>query len=82
RFNNALSLVTVTAAQMLTVLEHAVAATTATGTPGQFAQIGGIAFSFDIDYPAGNRVQSAALIDDNGHPYMTLVQNGELVIDP
>lgn len=82
RFNNALSLVTVTATQMLAVLEHAVAATTATGTPGQFAQIGGIAFSFDMDYPAGNRIQSAALIDESGQPFMTLVQNSELVVDP
>jgi predicted extracellular nuclease/2',3'-cyclic-nucleotide 2'-phosphodiesterase (5'-nucleotidase family) len=82
RFNNALSLVTVTAAQMLQVLEHAVKATTATATPGQFAQIGGIAYSFDIDNPAGNRVQSAALIDENGNAIMALVENGELVVDP
>jgi VCBS repeat-containing protein len=82
RFNNALSLVTVTADQMLQVLEHAVRATTATATPGQFAQIGGISYSFDKDLPAGNRVLSAALIDENGNPFMTLVANGELVVDP
>ncbi|MEY9180017.1 ExeM/NucH family extracellular endonuclease [Bradyrhizobium sp. USDA 313] len=82
RFNNALSMVTVTADQLLEVLEHAVAATTATATPGQFAQVGGIAFSFDKDLPAGNRVQSAALIDDNGNPVLALVANGELVVDP
>lgn len=82
RFNNALSMVTVTADQLLKVLEHAVAATTATATPGQFAQVGGIAFSFDKDLPAGNRVQSAALIDDNGNPVLALVANGELVVDP
>lgn len=82
RFNNALSMVTVTADQLLEVLEHAVAATTATATPGQFAQVGGIAFSFDMDLPAGNRVQSAALIDDNGNPVLALVANGELVVDP
>lgn len=82
RFNNALSLVTVTAEQMLLVLEHAVRATTATATPGQFAQIGGIAYSFDKDLPAGQRVLSAALIDEDGNPYMALVENGELVVDP
>lgn len=82
RFNNALSLVTVTATQMLAVLEHAVAATANGATPGQFAQIGGIAYSFDKDNPAGNRVQSAALIDENGNPFMVLVENGELVVDP
>jgi predicted extracellular nuclease/2',3'-cyclic-nucleotide 2'-phosphodiesterase (5'-nucleotidase family) len=82
RFNNALSLVTVTAAQLLLVLEHAVKATAAGATPGQFAQIGGIAFSFDADLPAGDRVRSAAIIDENGNPVLTLVENGELVIDP
>jgi len=82
RFNNALSLVTVTASQLLQVLEHAVAATTASAMPGQFGQIGGIAFSFDIDNPAGNRVQSAALIDANGNPTLALVENGDLVVDP
>ncbi|MFD2185046.1 ExeM/NucH family extracellular endonuclease, partial [Rhodoplanes azumiensis] len=82
RFNNALSLVTVTAAQLLQVLEHAVAATTATATPGQFAQIGGISFSFDKDLPAGNRVQSAAILDEDGNPILALVRNSELVVDP
>ncbi|MFC5067310.1 ExeM/NucH family extracellular endonuclease [Flaviflagellibacter deserti] len=82
RFNNALSLVTVTAAQLLLVLEHAVAATTSTATPGQFAQIGGVSFSFDDDLPTGQRVLSAALIDENGNPTMALVENGELVVDP
>ncbi|KAA5599559.1 ExeM/NucH family extracellular endonuclease [Blastochloris sulfoviridis] len=82
RFNNSLSLVTVTAAQLLLVLEHAVAATTATATPGQFAQIGGIAYSFDKDLPAGSRVLSAALLNEDGVPTVALVQNGELVVDP
>lgn len=82
RFNNALSLITVTAAQLLQVLEHAVAATTATSQPGQFAQIGGIAFSFDRTQPAGNRVQSASLIDDDGNAILGLVRDGELAVDP
>lgn len=82
RFNNALSLITVTSAQLLQVLEHAVAATTATATPGQFAQIGGISYSFDKDLPAGNRVISASLIDEDGNPIMALVRDGELVVDP
>ncbi|BCJ89619.1 hypothetical protein IZ6_03540 [Terrihabitans soli] len=82
RFNNALSLVTVTAEQLLLVLEHAVRATTATATPGQFAQIGGIAYSFDMDLPPGNRVLSAALIDENGNPTIALVEDGELVANP
>ncbi|GGC53361.1 choice-of-anchor I family protein [Chelatococcus reniformis] len=81
RFNNALSLITVTPEQMLEVLEHAVEATAAGATPGQFAQIGGISYSFDKDLPAGERVVSAALIDDNGVPTTVIVRDGEVVDD-
>ena len=79
RFNNALSLITVTLEQLLAVLEHAVAATAPGATPGQFAQIGGIGFSYDPDRPAGKRVVSASLIDEAGHPTRALVQDGAVV---
>jgi 2',3'-cyclic-nucleotide 2'-phosphodiesterase (5'-nucleotidase family) len=42
RFNNQLSLVTLTASGLRSILEHAVAGTTATATPGQFAQVAGV----------------------------------------
>ncbi|GAB6844584.1 hypothetical protein JCM2811A_35860 [Methylorubrum rhodinum] len=79
RFNNALSLVTLTPEQLLAVLEHAVAATAPGATPGQFAQIGGISFSYDADRPAGERVVSAALIDEAGNPTRALVEDGAVV---
>lgn len=63
RFNNALSLVTLTRAQLKEVIEHAVAATATGSTPGQFGQWGGISFSFDPAFPAGSRVRFAALTD-------------------
>ncbi|ETW13039.1 alkaline phosphatase [Roseivivax marinus] len=49
RFDNGLTLLTITPEGLIQLLEHAVAATdTAAGnTPGQFAQIGGLRFSFD-----------------------------------
>ena len=47
RFNNDLALVTLSATELKDVLEHAVAATSPDSTPGQFAQVGGISFSFD-----------------------------------
>ncbi|WP_342150346.1 choice-of-anchor I family protein [Methylorubrum sp. SB2] len=81
RFNNALSLITVTADQLLAVLEHAVAATAPGATPGQFAQIGGISYSYDPDLPAGQRVVSASLIDEAGNPTRTLVEDGAVVAD-
>jgi predicted extracellular nuclease/2',3'-cyclic-nucleotide 2'-phosphodiesterase (5'-nucleotidase family) len=96
RFNNALSLVTLTPEQLLIVLEHAVAATGPGQTPGQFGQIGGIQFSFDATQTAqvltgnpgtgqatvtteGNRILSAALVDENGELLQTIIENGEVV---
>ncbi len=92
RFNNALSLITLTPQQLLEVLEHAVSATAPGATPGQFGQIGGIAYSFDATRTAqvlssangavvtpGDRVLSAALIDENGEVIQKLVENGEVV---
>ena len=81
RFNNGLTLLTLTAAQLVTVLEHAVAATGPGNTPGQFAQVSGINFSFDVTQPAGSRVQSAVIVDGDGTPVDVLVQDGALAGD-
>ena len=53
RFNNELSLLTVTAEELKQIVEHGVAATEPGATPGQFSQIGGMAFSFD---PTGEAI--------------------------
>ena len=94
RFNNNLSLVTLSASELERVLEHAVAAAAPGATPGQFAQIGGVSFSYDATRQAqtldangnvtreGQRILSAAIIDDQGYLIDTLVQNGQLVGDP
>lgn len=82
KFNNGLTLITLTAEQLLQVLEHGVAATAEGATPGQFPQVGGIAFSFDPGQPAGSRIQSAAILDDGGNAVLALVENGELAVDP
>jgi 2',3'-cyclic-nucleotide 2'-phosphodiesterase (5'-nucleotidase family) len=58
RFNNGLTLLTVTAMELKDLLEHGVAATEPGATPGRFPQVGGLRFSFDPDAPAripGNR---------------------------
>ncbi len=81
RFNNELSLLTLTAAQLLTVIEHAVARSQPGSTPGQFAQVAGLAFSFDISQPLGSRVRSLVLTSANGNPTDIVAQNGELVGD-
>jgi 2',3'-cyclic-nucleotide 2'-phosphodiesterase (5'-nucleotidase family) len=56
RFNNGLVMVTVTAEQLLELVEHAVAATGEGATPGQFGQWAGVRFEYDASLPAGSRV--------------------------
>lgn len=81
RFNNTLSLVTLSAADLLAVLEHGVASTTATSTEGRFPQISGIEFSWDIARAAGDRVVSATIVDQDGNILDVLARDGELVGD-
>ncbi len=84
RFNNELSLITVTAEELLALIEHGVSATLPddSATPGQFPQVGGVAFSFDATAEAGNRVQSLAIEDEDGNDIDVVVQDGEIVGDP
>lgn len=79
RFNNGLTVVTVTAAQLLQTVNHAVAASTATNTPGQFAQIGGMRYSFDRTLPAGSRIRTLAVVDSLGNVTDVVAQNGTVV---
>ncbi len=81
RFNNGLTLLTLSAGELLEVIEHTVAASGEGSTPGRFPQIAGMAFSFDTSLPEGSRVQSLVITDTNGSPTDTIVQNGEIVGD-
>jgi 2',3'-cyclic-nucleotide 2'-phosphodiesterase / 3'-nucleotidase / 5'-nucleotidase len=76
RFNNALSLVTVSAGRLARLLNHGVAAWTPSATPGQFPQVGGVRFSFDPTLPAASRVRNAAVVDSNGVVVDTLLRDG------
>lgn len=95
RFNNDLTVVTVTIADLEKIVEHAVAGVAPGATPGSFGQFGGLAFSYDPTAQAqvidnatgeitqeGHRIQSLALIDDAGNVVQTLMQNGEIIVDP
>lgn len=81
RFNNSLSLITLTGAQLKQILEHGVAATADGATPGQFPQVAGIRFAFDpaqtaqtvddstsppIVASAGSRIRELMVLDSNG----------------
>lgn len=66
RFNNGLSLLTLTAEQLKAVLEHGVTNWTATSTAGQFPQVGGVRFSFDPSAPGGSRIRTIVVDDPDG----------------
>ncbi len=63
RFNNGLSLLTLSAAQLQQTLEHGVRATAPGATPGQFPQVSGLAFSFDPDLKAAEDSNGNGVLD-------------------
>jgi 2',3'-cyclic-nucleotide 2'-phosphodiesterase (5'-nucleotidase family) len=66
RFNNGLSLLTLTAAELKAVVEHGVSDWLAGSTQGKFPQVGGLRFSFDPAQPAGSRVRTLVVDDPDG----------------
>ena len=79
RFNNGLSLVTVTASKLRDLLEHGVASFP---NQGRFPQVSGVAFSFDPTRPAGNRIVNMTIEDATGKDLDLIVRNGTLHGDP
>lgn len=78
-FNNGLTLVTVTRVELKALLEHGLAAG---GNQGRFPQLGGMALSYDLSRPAGDRVVNLAIKDDAGNDQSIVVRNGKLVGNP
>ena len=78
RFNNSLSLVTVTASKLKELLEHAIAIYP---NQGRFPQVSGVAFSFDLGKPAGSRIVNLAIQDSQGNDLDVVVRGGSLVGD-
>ncbi|MEO1621282.1 MAG: 5'-nucleotidase C-terminal domain-containing protein, partial [Cyanobacteria bacterium J06632_3] len=83
RFNNGLTLLTITAEELLAVIEHSVAASSLDdeNTQGRFPQVSGLEFSFDLTAEPNDRVQSLVVLDEDGNDADVIVQNGELVGD-
>lgn len=81
QFNNGLTLLTVTAEELLALIEYGVSASAPDDavTPGQFPQVAGIEFSFDVTAASGDRVQSLVVLDEDGNDADVIVQNSELV---
>jgi 2',3'-cyclic-nucleotide 2'-phosphodiesterase (5'-nucleotidase family) len=82
RFNNKLSIVSLTAKNFKTILEHGVAATTSGATPGQFPQVSGVKFSFDVTGSSNNKIRSASIVDSIGNIVDILVADGKLIGNP
>ncbi len=80
RFNNGLTVLTLTREELVAVLEHSIAASSSddTNTQGRFPQVSGIQFSFDLTLDPGSRIVSAAITDADGTDIDVLVQGGEL----
>ncbi len=94
RFNNGLTLITVTAAELVDIIEYSVAASEEGATPGRFPQVAGLQFSFDPSEPAregsdtngdttvaGSRLRSLELVDADGAITDTIVTDGEMMGD-
>jgi 2',3'-cyclic-nucleotide 2'-phosphodiesterase/3'-nucleotidase/5'-nucleotidase len=78
-FNNGLSLLSVTPGELKALIEHGLAAGV---NQGRFPQVGGMAFSYDLSRPAGERVVSLAIEDENGRDLDVLVRDGAVVGEP
>jgi len=81
RFNNTLTLVTVSLGELIQILEHGVADTRAGNTPGRFPQVSGIKFVFDTTRAVGSRIVDVFLLNTNDQPIDTFVRNGVAVED-
>ena len=79
RFNNSLSILTVSASKLKELLEHGVSDYP---NQGRFPQVSGVAFSFDPNRTNGNRIISMAIEDENGVDRDIVVKNGILQGDP
>jgi len=88
KFANKISVVNLTAENLKAILEHGVSASCAACTPGQYPQVAGMAFSFDVTKPAGQRIWNLAILetDAKGSPTGTIkdvvVQDGQLQGNP
>jgi 2',3'-cyclic-nucleotide 2'-phosphodiesterase (5'-nucleotidase family) len=78
-FNNGLSLVSVTPVELKALVEHGIAAGV---NQGRFPQVGGLAFSYDLSRPAGERVVSMAIEDESGRDLDVVVDGGVVAGDP
>lgn len=81
RFNNQLSLITLDAANLVALVENTLRGANPGATPGAFPQIAGLRFSFDASRPAGDRIVTMVVVDEDEEVLDVLVRDGQLVGD-
>ncbi|RRO25306.1 choice-of-anchor I family protein [Flavobacteriaceae bacterium 14752] len=64
RFDNGLVRLTLTADELITIIEHGLAEVAPGAQPGRFPQVGGMSFVYDPNQPAGSRLVD--LVIDKG----------------
>lgn len=82
KFNNNLSLISVTPQGLHQLLEYGVQKWDGSARRGEFLQVSGLRFSFDPNQPAGDRVRNLAIVDEQGKVIDAVVRDGQLVGDP
>lgn len=82
KFNNNLSLISVTPQGLRQLLEYGVQKWDGSARRGEFLQVAGLRFSFDPNQPAGDRVRNLAIVDEQGKVIDAVVRDGQLVGDP
>jgi len=80
RFNNGLTVITIRVDSLLAALENGVSRVE--DINGRFPQIAGIEFSFDPSLPPFERVQSAAIVDEQSIVLDLFAENGQILGDP
>lgn len=78
-FNNALTLLTLTRAELVAILDYGVGALPSAS--GRFPQVAGVQFSYDPDLAPGNRILNAEIVDEAGNPVAALVRDGAIAGD-
>jgi phosphodiesterase/alkaline phosphatase D-like protein/2',3'-cyclic-nucleotide 2'-phosphodiesterase (5'-nucleotidase family) len=80
RFDNKLVVFDTTPAGLLGILNFAAGLSSGpTVQSGGYPQVGNIRFSYEASRPAGQKVRSAVLIDDNGKIVNKIVENGAVL---
>lgn len=82
KFNNSLSLMTVTPQGLRDLLEYGVKMWDGQARRGEFLQVSGLRFSFDPDRPGGDRIRNLAIVNDQGVVIDEVVRDGVVVGDP